>query len=464
MRSDKLPADFLNTLEGMLGTKGLNRYIESLECERVYGLRTNPLKATPEQLKSLLTCLTHNVPWLPEGFYFSPENRPTKSVWYHAGLFYVQEPSAMLPAAVAGIEPGHTVLDICAAPGGKTTQAAGYLQGKGLIVANDISISRCKPLVKNIELSGVTNAIVICEKPERLAGRFVDFFDRILIDAPCSGEGMFRKDKSAISSWSRHKPEACAAIQWNILNKAAIMLKPGGRMVYSTCTFEPSENEDMIEWFLGAHNEFSIVPINCSELGISATTSGAGRIWPHLQEGEGHFVCVLSKSTNNSHRINDSSKTKEDTAVGAQKLSSRHKNLEHVSMDYFRGFCEEYLTNELDGNFVTLGESLYKIPSPMPDLGGIRTVRNGWYLGELKIKRFEPSQAFAMGLKKSDVRNTINFSSNSRDAERYLKGESFDVEAKNGWALVCVDGYPLGWAKVQNGRMKNKYLKTWIMR
>jgi 16S rRNA C967 or C1407 C5-methylase (RsmB/RsmF family) len=151
MRSNELPADFLNTLESMLSKDGLNLYIESLKCGRVYGLRANPLKVTPEQLKNLLTCLTHDVPWLPEGFYFNPESRPTKSIWYHAGLFYVQEPSAMLPVGVAGIEPGHTVLDLCAAPGGKTTQAAGYLQGKGLIVANDISISRCKPLVKNIE-------------------------------------------------------------------------------------------------------------------------------------------------------------------------------------------------------------------------------------------------------------------------------------------------------------------------
>jgi len=239
------------------------------------------------------------------------------------------------------------------------------------------------------------------------------------------------------------------------------MLKPGGRMVYSTCTFEPSENEDMIEWFLGAHSEFSVVPINFTELGISDTPIGAGRIWPHLQEGEGHFVCVLSKDANCSHRFSDSSKTWED-AASAKKTSKNHKTLESVSMEYFRGFCEEYLTNELNGSFVTFGDSVYKIPSLMPELGGIRTVRNGWYLGELKIKRFEPSQAFAMGLKKSDVRNTINFSSNSRDAEKYLKGESFDVEAKNGWALVCVDGYPLGWAKVQNGRMKNKYLKSWI--
>ena len=444
MLEDNLPAEFLDTLNSLLGEDGRSRYLESLGRDRVYGLRANLLKITPERLHDLMPFLGKPIPWSRDGFYYSAENRPAKSVWYHAGLFYAQEPSAMLPAAAAGIEPGHMVLDICAAPGGKTTQAAGYLQGKGLIVSNDISISRCKPLVKNIELSGVTNAIVICEKPERLSKRFAGFFDRILVDAPCSGEGMFRKDPEAISSWSKHKPEACAAIQRGILNKAAEMLKPGGRLAYSTCTFEPCEDEGMIQWFLDTHKGFYIHHLNHEEMGISGTSIGAGRIWPHLQKGEGHFVCVLGY---------------EGQSLPTQNTFSSQRN---HGIDYFRAFCEEYLTNEISGDFAVFGESLYRLPEGSLDLSGIRTVRSGWYLGELKGKRFEPSQAFAMGLSMNDARNVINFDSNSSEAERYLKGESFDVQAGDGWALACVDGYPLGWGKVIGGRMKNKLLKYWI--
>ncbi|MDR1559597.1 MAG: RsmB/NOP family class I SAM-dependent RNA methyltransferase [Clostridiales bacterium] len=446
MRVNKLPAEFLETLTSALGEDGARRYMESLERDRVYGLRANLLKITPERRRERLPFLSRAVPWCGEGFYHSPEYRPGKSVYYHAGLFYAQEPSAMLPVSAAGIEPGHTVLDICAAPGGKTTQAAGYLRGKGLIVSNDVSISRCKPLVKNIELSGVTNAVVLCEKPERLARRFERFFDRILVDAPCSGEGMFRKDPDAVSGWSAHKPEACAAIQRGILNQAAEMLKPGGRIVYSTCTFESSEDEGMMEWFLNIHRDFCVIPLAHEQLGITGSALGAGRIWPHLQEGEGHFVCVL-----------------ESGGEPAAARSGRSGRRVH-GLEYFRAFCEEYLTREISGDFAAAGESLYRIPEGTPDLSGIRTARSGWYLGELKDKRFEPSQAFAMGLMINDARNVINFKPDSRDAEKYLKGESFEADVGNGWALVCADSYPLGWAKLRDGRMKNKYLKAWIMR
>ncbi|MDR2649449.1 MAG: RsmF rRNA methyltransferase first C-terminal domain-containing protein [Clostridiales bacterium] len=445
MFADKLPVEFTAMLKGLLGEDGASRYAESLEHDRIYGLRANLLKVTPEAIVKYLPFLSHTVPWCEEGFYYTPEYRPSKSIWRHAGLFYTQEPSAMLPAAVADIEPGHTVLDICAAPGGKTTQAAGYLRGSGLIVANDVSISRCKPLVKNIELSGVTNAVVLCERPERLTRRFPHFFDRILVDAPCSGEGMFRKDPDAVSGWSGHKPEACAAAQRGILNQAADMLKPGGRIVYSTCTFEPREDEDMIEWFLNTHKGFYVVPLNHKKLGITGTALGAGRIWPHLQEGEGHFVCVLG---------ND----REPRPVENSRLVRRVYGIE-----YFSAFCEEYLTHRLTGDFFGAGESLYRIPEGTPDLNGIRTVRSGWYLGEVKNRRFKPSQAFAMGLNPDDARNVINFERDSRASEKYVKGESFDVESDDGWALVCADGYPLGWASVKDGRMKNKYFKAWKM-
>ena len=443
MFADKLPAEFLESMRNTLGEDGLREYMEALEQDRVYGLRANLLKITPEKLRALLPFLEDRVPWCREGFYYAPGYRPAKSVWYHAGLFYPQEPSAMLPATAAGIEPGHTVLDLCAAPGGKTVQAAGYLRGRGLIVSNDVSVSRCKALVRNIELSGVTNALVICGKPEQIAARFTRFFDRILVDAPCSGEGMFRKDPDAVAGWSKHKPEACAAVQRNILSCAAEMLKPGGRIVYSTCTFEPCENEGVIRWFLNTHRGFFAAPLDHEKLCITGAPDGAGRIWPHLQKGEGHFACVLSSE--------------------AEAPPAREKRLRRTvrGLDYFRAFCEEYLKREISGECILLGESLYRIPEDAPDLCGIRTVRSGWYLGELKDKRFEPSQAFAMGLNMEEARAAVNYGADCRDVLRYLKGESFDIQADDGWVLVCAGGYPLGWGKASGGRMKNKLLKSW---
>ncbi|MCL1844740.1 MAG: hypothetical protein FWF77_02440, partial [Defluviitaleaceae bacterium] len=239
----------------------------------------------------------NSVPWCKTGRYYTDE-RPAKTIAYHAGLFYIQEPSAMCPAEVLGAEPGQRVLDICAAPGGKSVQIAGKMRGEGLLVSNDASASRSRALVKNLERAGVTNAIVLIEQPRKLAARFPEFFDRILVDAPCSGEGMFRRDPDAIKAYTANKPETCAVVQSEILRHAAKMLAPGGRMVYSTCTFNRVENEDVIEAFLQKHPDFALVEIDHSALGIQAgfdAEQKTARIWPHLSCGEGHFIALIER-------------------------------------------------------------------------------------------------------------------------------------------------------------------------
>jgi len=301
-------------MEELLPVGEFEAFCKTYEEPTVRGLRFNKLKTEtdsrgrrPRRPADMETCefwdVEGGIPWCSDGTLYPETERPAKSIAYHAGLFYIQEPSAMCPVEVLQPRPGHRVLDLCAAPGGKSSQIAGYLQGSGLLVANDASPSRSRALVNNLERMGVTNAVITTELPKKLADRFPQFFDRILIDAPCSGEGMFRRDADAVKAYTANKPAACVAMQQEILRFAAKMLKPGGRLVYSTCTFNTQENEDMICGFLEGHSDFAIVPIDHETLGISLGLKDlpqAGRIFPHRAKGEGHFVALLERTDANT--------------------------------------------------------------------------------------------------------------------------------------------------------------------
>lgn len=309
-----LPRNFTEKMEKLLGDE-YDKFMSSYEAPRVYGLRINRLKLDIEQWKKLSSMKgeLRPIPWAPDGVYYEEGERPGKHPHYHAGLYYIQEPSAMAPVELLDIMPGHRVLDLCAAPGGKSTQIAGKLQGTGVLVTNDNAKERTKALAKNIELAGVRNAVVLNEEPAAIAGVFPEWFDRILVDAPCSGEGMFRKDESMIAEWEKHSIERCSVMQHDILKHAAAMLAPGGRIVYSTCTFSPEENEQQIACFLADHPDFSIADVphrfgwtpGRADLAAEAaplgperlqSISGTVRLWPHLIEGEGHYAAVLVRS------------------------------------------------------------------------------------------------------------------------------------------------------------------------
>jgi len=301
-----LPEIFIKRMKSLMCEEEFNLFIKSYENPSLRGLRVNLLKYNEgATVLKQLPFLTTPVPWCKEGFIFENENRPAKSIAYQAGLFYIQEPSAMCPAEVLGVTPGQRVLDICAAPGGKSVQIAGKMRGKGTLISNDLSPTRCRALSKNLERAGVTNVIVLSSEPKKLAERFPLFFDRILVDAPCSGEGMFRRDEDLIKAYSKSKPEACVLMQKEILFFAAKMLSPGGQLVYSTCTFNPYENEEIISYFLEMNDDFELLPINHEALGISEGRAGwvaspfdlknTARIWPHKATGEGHFIALLGK-------------------------------------------------------------------------------------------------------------------------------------------------------------------------
>lgn len=462
----QLPESFIERMKHLLGNEA-DSFFVTYRDSRHYGLRINTLKWSVEEAKKVLPFHLTPIDWVEEGFYYDEEDRPAKHPYYHAGLYYIQEPSAMAPASTIPIQPGDRVLDLCAAPGGKSTQVAARLQGEGVLVSNDISSERVKALVKNIELFGIHNALITNETPDRLAQVFEHFFDKILIDAPCSGEGMFRKNPEMVHSWESHNIDRCVVMQKDILQEAAKMLRPGGMILYSTCTFAPEENERQVAHFLEQHKDFELAPIELKHgfqpgkrewlgQGQKATypVEKTARLWPQHIKGEGHFLALIQKR----HEA-DTTEPKHRRIV---KSTDTIKEKELVD---FRTFEKETFTRPLQhmiaGELVSFKGHLYLRPTQLPPLKGLKIIKSGWYLGELKKNRFEPSQALAMGLRAEDVIEPIHFSTHDEDLVRYLKGETIHREGKKGWKLICVDGHPLGWAKQVQGILKNAYPPGW---
>lgn len=444
----KLPNDFTNKMQELLKNEW-DAYLGTFDEPFYLGLRSNDLKVDAPSFAKMAPFDLEPIPWAYNGFYYNSRVQPAKHPYYHAGLFYIQEPSAMLPASVLPINKGDKVLDLCAAPGGKTTQIGARLGNTGLLVSNDISPSRSKAIVKNVELFGICNSIVLSESPKKLETHFECFFDKILVDAPCSGEGMFRKDTSMINNWEKTGVEYYVNLQKEILPSAANMLKPGGYLIYSTCTFSLEENEKMINWFISEHTDFDVVSIE-SHIGFEDGFEGlsqAKRLWPHRIKGEGHFVVLLHK------KERDYSVTHRSYEYG--KINERQ-------FAPYLTFESEVLNIPLDKSKMTIIEDkLYLLPEGTPMFKGLRVLKSGWYLGDLTRGRFEPSQAFASGLNITEVKKVINLSLDMTEVIKYLKGETLSIDASEGYHLVCVDNYPLGWVKKAGNILKNKYCTGW---
>lgn len=449
----QLPDRYIKAMKELLGETEYALYEKSFNEPRLYGLRVNTAKISVEDFVKICPFRITPIPWIHNGFYYEEEDKPAKHPYYFAGLYYIQEPSAMTPAEVLPVSEGDKVLDLCAAPGGKSTELGAKLNGKGLLVSNDVSASRAKALLKNIEVFGIGNVLVTCEYPDKLASVFPEFFDKILVDAPCSGEGMFRKDSKLIKSWESEGPDFFAGLQADILKSAAVMLKPGGYLLYSTCTFSQKENEDNIRNFLLMHPDFSLVRIFDYEGFTRAyNMEEAVRIFPHKMKGEGHFVCLLKKEGELPDERYD---------INRKTNIKLPKELEE--------FIAE-LNIEIDkGRIVIQGERVYLLPPFINNadmIRNLRTLRTGTLLGEIKKNRFEPSQAFAMILKKEDYSTVVNFSADNPNVIKYLKGETVEAEpselkGNNKTVLITVDGYPLGWGKINDLTIKNKYLPGW---
>ncbi len=424
-----LPEAFLERIRCQLN-EDYPAFIESLARPRAVALRFNPLKGK----MPALDFVGDPVPWEQQGYYYDPGSRPGLHPYHDAGVYYLQEASAMSAVALLAPQPGERVCDLCAAPGGKTTQIAGRMMGEGFLLCNEINPKRAKILSRNIERMGVANALVTNEHPARLAEKFPGFFDRVLIDAPCSGEGMFRKEEAAVTDWSLETVQMCARRQAEILTSGAALLKPGGRLVYSPCTFPPEENAQVIGQFLEIPPEFSLEETSAPW----CTPAGRGmfRLWPHKLLGEGHFVAVLRKNAG----------TEEDLPT------AKGESLPALWSD-FAGDLGIALPG---GKAISFGQSLYWAPEVMPDIRGVKVLRPGLELGELKKGRFEPAHALALWLKSAG--RTEVLPADSPAVHAYLRGETVPCLCR-GWTLVQVDSYSLGWGKGDGKVLKNHYPK-----
>jgi NOL1/NOP2/sun family putative RNA methylase len=409
----------------------------------------NTLKSAASEVTRLLPFPVDPVPWAPGGYYFPPDAKPGKLPIYHTGVFYLQEPSAMAPAAALGVMPGERVLDLCAAPGGKTTQLASALNGGGLLIANDNSTKRIKPLIWNLEHWGATNYVILNEDAGKLSEAFPGFFDKILVDAPCSGEGMLRKEPAALKSWRKYNSEACREIQDHILDQAAAMLAPGGSLVYSTCTFDPRENEEAVAAFLERQPDFHILPLPLHD-GWTAgiTIKECRQLWPHIGRGEGQFMASMMKDG------------VREGGHGKRDIVDRNDS-ETDEIMAFREFMNENFEYPIDGFFASFGGHIYKIPEELPDMTGLRIGRQGWYLGMVKNGRFSPSQPLAMGIHPGQMKRRLDLDQQSGDAERYLRGETLMTGGEKGWTLVTLAGLPLGFGKQSGDYLKNEYPPGW---
>ena len=424
-----LPELFLERMRAQLGEE-YGAFLESLQRPRAVALRFNPLKGEAPALPFVGA----SVPWEPMGYYYDPEQRPGLHVYHEAGVYYLQEASAMAPVSLLDPQPGELVCDLCAAPGGKSTQIAGRLRGQGLLLCNEINSKRAKILSRNIERLGIANAVVTNEAPAVLSRRLSEFFDRVLVDAPCSGEGMFRKEEAAVTDWSPEAVEMCARRQEEILDCAAKLLRPGGRLVYSTCTFSPQENEETVLQFLQRHPEFT--PELVEAPWFQESGPAMYRLWPHKLLGEGHFAAVLRKM---------GQKEPEEVPPSKERLPKQWEAFAKAL-----GICLP------EGKAVQFGETLCWAPPSMPDIRGLRVLRPGLELGSVKKDRFEPAHALALWLKECCCQLALE--PESPEMAAYLHGEVLPCKEK-GWCLVKAGSYSIGWGKGDGAQLKNHYPK-----
>lgn len=445
--------EFLKRMKELLKEE-YEAFLKEYEKKPQKGLRVNTLKIDVENFKKIAPFEIEPIPWCPTGFYYEKEEKAGNHLYHVLGLYYIQEPTAMAVVEVLDPKPGEKILDVSAAPGGKTTHIASKIGDEGLIVANEIDRKRIRALEENVARMGIRNIVLLNERPERLIQAFEGYFDKIVVDAPCSGEGMFRKDPAVRRIWSLNNVLSCSITQRNILRSVAPLLKRGGVLVYSTCTFSPEENEGVIKKFLEENPEFEVVESELSHFfdkGHPEWVDGPKelekcmRLWPHKVRGEGHFIAKLKK---NGEDVNVNFKRKVE-----KKKHQKELELFYQFADKYLDLDLEILNLQVDNNFV------YHVPLDLPELKGIRIYRHGWLMGELKKNRFEPSHWLAMGLKPSQIKRVLELDKFQR--EKYLNGETFELDEEDGWILFTAENFPAGWGRVAKGVVKN-YFPKWL--
>jgi 16S rRNA C967 or C1407 C5-methylase (RsmB/RsmF family)/NOL1/NOP2/fmu family ribosome biogenesis protein len=464
-------------MQALLGEE-FPQFLDIYTQPAVSGLRINTLKISIEDFNQISPFPLEQLDWSEDSFSLLPHDpplQPGKHPYHPAGLYYLQDPSAMAVVELLDPHLGEKVLDLSAAPGGKSTHIISRMHNQGLLVANEMHPKRAWDLAENLERWGARNTVILNEEPRRLAEHFGPFFDRVLVDAPCSGEGMFRKSLPARAAWSLQLVQSCALRQINILEQAARLVRPGGVLVYSTCTFAPEEDEGVIARFLATHSAKDSTPFEVVQLrenksfsqgnpawletvskekllsSIAVQLERTVRLWPHLGAPEGHFIAVLKRIDHGPPAT----------------IKNFHTQIPKAARLAFLRFCEENLSDSLSNKVAQElnleGTYFYARPSMLPSLGSLQTIHPGWWLGQLKSGRCEPAHALAMAITPESAKRHVRLEMNSPSLRAYLGGESLNLPGENGWVLVCIgidelnQAFSLGWGKRSAGVLKNSY-------
>lgn len=458
--SQALPPNFMAKMAELLGDE-FNQFEQSYSEPPAIGLRVNTLKVSVNDFSTLSPFALKAVgAHEPAGFLVTDDSKPGSHPYHGAGLYYLQEPSAMVVGGLVAAQPGELVLDLAAAPGGKATHLAAQMQGRGLLVANDIHTGRARLLAENMTRWGTRNTLITSAEPTHLATQFGPIFDRVLVDAPCSGEGMFRKllfaSKQEPFAWSEEIVLACSRRQTAVLHTAATLVKPGGRLVYATCTFAPEEDEAVIAHFLREFPQFELIdpprfagfgrgrPSWLNDSLADETLQKCVRLWPHQFPGEGHFIAVMQHVDNDKPQ--GFGKPLEFTPPGKKDLA------------IWQSFAREFLqTDFAEERLLLVNGRLYLLPELALETGKLHLIRYGLLLGEIRKGYFRPDHALALALTPEDVADVVTFAANSDEIAAYWQGLDLPSKGPDGWLLVAVDGFVLGWGKRVNGRIKNHY-------
>ena len=426
----QLPEKFIENMKKQLPENEWEAFFACYQKPPFKAVRLNPLRGDRYALKGVLPFLGEQVAWEENGFYVTEEKLGANPLHF-AGVFYSQEPSAMSAAPLLEVQKGERVLDLCSAPGGKGTQLACAMHGEGIIVLNEPVLSRAKILSQNVERMGIKNAVVTSELPEKLSPYFLGYFDKILVDAPCSGEGMFRKNaQEAYEEWSEENVALCAERQSRIMREAVKMLKEGGKIVYSTCTFAPAEDEEQVREILRNNPDLRLIKQE--------------KLYPHKVDGEGHFVALFEKVAQTQTRI----------------VRPIRRWISGEAERAYRTFAKDFFRAPFAKNLHEVNGVVYDLPENVFDWKGLQVLRVGVRLGEVKNGRFEPNHSLAMCAKREECYRTVNLAITDERVEKYLRGETVEGEIENGWCLVCVEGFPLGLGKAVNGIIKNHLPKA----
>ncbi len=442
-----MPEDYVREMK-LLFKEEADAFFSSLKEEPVSGLRVNTRKISVEEFLKISPFHLTPVPWCDSGFYYDSTERPGTHPYYHAGLYYMQEPSAMIPAGILPLSEGNLILDACCAPGGKSTQLACRMKERSLLVSNDISASRQNATLKNIERFGIADSLVTISDLRDFARKTDVLFDRILVDGPCSGEGMFRKDHSLADAWEKKPSTAYTAIQKDIVKNALELLKPGGYIVYSTCTFSVCENEEIVRFMKEICPDLELIDLHDRfpyfDKGVLPGLEGCLRIYPHKVRGEGHFAALLHKRDSDFTEENRNEKTE------PFRTASLSSFLKHIR-------------KETDLSRIVINKDRVLLePEGASAFRGIRTLRSGLLLGKMKKDRFEPSQHLAFSLKADEFDQVIRLEPGDDRVQKYLRGETvFSDSEADGWVLVCAGDYPLGFGICRDKIIKNKIGKSW---